>query len=244
MRLAVIADIHANLEALSAVQSHLDRQRVDQVVCLGDVIGYNASPSECVAHLMQGKVPTIRGNHERMILGKVGSDVRQETMDVIEFSQDLLSVEQMKWIESLPDHRIHMQEYLLVHGSPRDPDEYLTTPDKLKTALAKMRATFGGLEICFFGHTHSPIVFSKDEAVEKIHEDRKVPLKRRHLYMVNPGSVGQPRDGCPKASYAILDTDEYAAHFFRVPYDVEGAKRRIKEAGLSDKLAARLTYGK
>lgn len=244
MRLAVLADIHANLEALEAVLAHLDGQRIDQIVCLGDVIGYNASPAECVRHMMARKVPTIRGNHERMVLGTREDSVRHETQDAVEYTQEALSVEELKWVEALPDQLIHESEYLLVHGSPREKDEYMNSAEKYAANLKKMRNTYGGLEICFFGHTHFPVVVSKDKIEEKIHEDRTIALKKREIYLVNPGSIGQPRDSCPKASYLVYDSEAHAVHIFRLPYDIDLAKKRIKTAGLDPKLAARLTYGK
>ncbi len=244
MKLAVIADIHANLEALQAVMAHLDAEKPDETVCLGDVIGYGASPAQCVEILMKRKIPTIHGNHERMLLDLTKSEVRKETAEAISYTLETLGADQLKWIQAMPTLLLHRSEFLLVHGSPRDPDEYCNSAEKYSANLKKMRATYGGIEFCFFGHTHFPLVASRDGIEETIHEHRTIRLRPREVYLINPGSVGQPRDGCWKASYGIYDSEASEMRFYRLEYDVETAKKRIKDAGLSSKLAARLTYGK
>lgn len=244
MKYGVIADIHANLEALRTVLAFLEEQKVDEILCLGDVIGYNADPVECLRLVRERCSAVIQGNHERMVLGTSLYGVRKETLEATEWTRSQLSPEDLKYIESLPEEKRIGSDILIVHGSPRDKDEYILSTDAIRENIQALRARHPDVKICFFGHSHYPMVIGAPEVHTRFHETRKLDLDRGRLYLVNPGSVGQPRDACPLSSFAIFDTDAWAVTIYRLPYDIPATQKKIIDAGIDRKLASRLEVGK
>ncbi len=244
MKYAIIADIHANEAAFKAVLAKIDTLDVDRIICLGDVVGYNASPGECIDLCIQHEILSLSGNHDRYVTGGIKDQIRIETSDVIRYTADRLTPDQLTWLRKLPEQQILDSEWLLVHGSPSDKDEYMLKEHHWKRNLKEMRRTFTGLDLCFFAHTHYPMVLSKGAYETEIREDRSFELKRQTIYMINPGSVGQPRDRCAKSSFCTFDSREMLIQYHRVEYDIPDTQNKLIEAGLSPKLARRLEFGR
>jgi diadenosine tetraphosphatase ApaH/serine/threonine PP2A family protein phosphatase len=240
VRVAVLSDIHSNWPALEAVLEDLAGVAgVQQVVCLGDVVGYGADPVRCLDHVRGSGWPTLVGNHDRActdptVLGWFNTDAAA----AVRWTVAQLDEGRLGWLRNLPE-RDDRPDALLVHGSPRDPIyEYILDAE---TALESLR--LAGERICFHGHTHVPGVFHVEHG-RLGHDYRVGSIGLSPPALVNPGSVGQPRDGDPDASYGIWDSDDSRFEFRRVPYDRERAKRAILDAGLPQRLALRLDFGR
>lgn len=219
MEIGVIADVHANEPALRAVLD--DLPSVDGVVCAGDVIGYNPWPAECVDAVRQREIPTVMGNHDRMLA--LGRNFRGNEMARagIGLARDRLDADQRAWLGDLPaERRLFDGRLRLVHGHPDDPDHY-TFPDEFDPSL------LGDERALVMGHTHIQYAEAYDEGV-----------------LLNPGSVGQPRDGDPRAAYAILDLESLRVDERRVTYDIEAVESAVHEAALPARTASRLYEGR
>jgi predicted phosphodiesterase len=245
-RYAIIADIHANIDALTAVCDSIAGQNVQKVLCLGDIIGYNAAPCECLDVVMKRGFLCISGNHERFLMGatQVDHSVRKDTLAVIEWTKKRLSPEQMEFTAGLKKRQFIDDKYLIAHGSPRHEDEYILTTQLMRDNIMYLMNNFLGIGICFVGHTHMPLLVARGKLETNLHEDKTIALADDKVYLINPGSVGQPRDGLPKASYVVFDSSEGTVAFKRVEYDVAAAQKRVREAGFEERFAARLALGK
>jgi diadenosine tetraphosphatase ApaH/serine/threonine PP2A family protein phosphatase len=236
VRVALISDIHANWPALKAVVA--DLPPVDEVVCLGDVVGYGGEPVRCLDHVRSQGWLTLCGNHDRAcvdsdVLGWFNDDAARS----IRWTIEQLGDDRIDWLRHLPEERDH-DEALLVHASPRSPlYEYVLD---LHSAYANLHEL--GDRVCFHGHTHVPGVFRlSGTRVDHDYEIGVVPVAGPVL--VNPGSVGQPRDRDHDASYGVWDVDAATFEFRRVAYDRVAAQRAILEAGLPARFASRLDTG-
>lgn len=245
MRLLILSDIHSNLEALTAVLADAEGAW-DAAVSLGDIVGYNASPAE-VMRQMEALAPQweVRGNHDRVCAGITDARTFSPTARAaIEWTRSQLSTAQLKRLATLPvGPRALDVMTTICHGSPNDEDFYL-----LDSADARLAFSNQAAPLCLHGHTHAQTVFRlRGSAVFDETPARRtrlaVPLDSESRYLINPGSVGQPRDGDPRAAYALLDTGAKMIELRRVPYDVAGAQARIRAAGLPDSLARRLATG-
>jgi len=247
MRLAIISDIHSNFEALEAVLAQIRRESVDAVLNLGDLVGYNASPNECLELLLGQNIFNLAGNHDLALL----DPERAGSFNIIAHQALMWSREQirpgfLKFLEALPMTQELGGRFLACHGTPTSADTYISYHFQGKRVFKQM-AQQANLKVCFFGHTHRRAIWYRDirgTVASREIAQPKVDLLREGHYLINPGSVGQPRDGNPEAAYAIFDLEEFSIHFKSVPYDVAGAQRRIIEAGLSPFLAERLAQGK
>lgn len=244
MKIAIISDIHANWPALETVLATIRQIGVDRMFCAGDVIGYYTQPVRCLERVLELGIPTIRGNHERMVLGEVEGEIQPAALKVIDYTRAQLSdahiatITKWKNILKVPGH------FLMVHGSPRDKDEYLHQPNQFTSCFAKMTATFGEFKMCFFGHTHLTMVTSQDDGIiTPIHEDRLFQLKPNRVYFVNPGSVGQPRDRCNLASFIVFDTRAMTIQYYRRAYDIDRVIEEVHTLGFPERLAQRLAEG-
>ena len=243
MRYAVISDIHGNLEAFQSVLTALGGERIDGYLFAGDVVGYGADPKECIK-LLKGLNPAvaITGNHEWGVLNKLEASYFNElAQDAILWTGKILDGEEIEYLKSFP--LVYEDEKItLVHGALNMPEEfyYIFDTEDAYVTLSRMK---NGL--CFIGHSHVPGIFasvdhSKVESVEAM--NIRIDYDRR--YLINVGSVGQPRDGDPKASFAIYDDEELTVEIKRVEYDVKKAQDKILRAGLPPKLAYRLSEGR
>lgn len=232
MNIAVISDIHSNLEALTAVLKEIDRRKISDIYCLGDVVGYGANPTECIQLLRDRNIPCIAGNHDKATIKEIDiDDFSEHARDGILWTRAALTHDDMHYLRRLPLW-IEKQPLWFVHSSPDEPQEfrYLFFPED----AMKSYAAFSGA-LCFIGHTHRPAVFCEDMSSTQLTREKK--------YIINVGSVGQPRDGNWRACFVVFDTDAWSLEFVRVEYDVEAARRKIIEAGLPKKLGDRLLVG-
>lgn len=241
MRVLIISDIHANLTAFKAVLS--DAEGVwDKIWCLGDLIGYGPAPNECVALLREHDHISLSGNHDWAVLGKLDiKTFNYEAQAAIEWTQNEISVETRTYLEGLPSKSVHAP-FTLAHGSPRQPVwEYILDP-----YTAVMNFSHFDTPYCLVGHTHVPILFEEVNNREVIVREpiyaEPIHLNQKRL-IINPGSVGQPRDSDPRAGYALLDTEEMTWEHRRVCYDINETQDRMRENGMPPRLIKRLEYG-
>ena len=240
MRVAVLSDIHSNLVALDAVLAHAGS--VDAVWHLGDVVGYGPDPDGVVARLIEVGAVGVRGNHDAAAIG--GREIEwfnPEARAAAEWTRDTIDATTRAWLSALPE-RHAIERMTLVHGSPRDPiREYISSAEVALENLAVLETDFG-----LHGHTHVPVAFwvGTDDALRVLAPDpgASVELDGQRA-LVNPGSVGQPRDGDPDASYLVLEPDSAAVTWHRVPYDIPAVQAAIRAAGLPGRLADRLAFG-
>jgi len=244
VRLAVVSDIHANGEALDAVAREIARRRPDRVVHLGDLVGYNAEPGRCVAWAADNAVDGVMGNHDAVACGKSGGEnFNAAAREAALWSGARLSPEAASFLSRLPDRLAIGDDILLVHGAPSDPDRYLY---RVADAEAEMTAltVVAAPRVVFCGHTHVPAAFVRRSGGAVVAAPLAgLRLARGDRAILNPGSVGQPRDRDPRASFLVFDTDTGEAEWVRVPYDVKACQEKVLAAGLSRFLAARLSEG-
>lgn len=232
MRLAIISDIHANLEALTAAFELIDRRNVDRVICLGDIVGYGADPSACLRLVRERCQTIIIGNHDLAAVEmEKAEDFNPTARIAAHWTNTMLSEEEKAYLVSLP-YTATLDDILFVHASPREPEEFhyiLSTRDAVD-AMA-----FFSQRFCFIGHSHVPGMFSKQGRVTAVEAEGR--------YLINVGSVGQPRDGNPQLSFGLLDTEKWKYENIRLSYDAEKAARKIIAAGLPPVLGERLMVG-
>ncbi|MBT9131911.1 metallophosphoesterase [candidate division NPL-UPA2 bacterium Unc8] len=244
MKYGIIADIHSNLEALNAVREALSGENIDKLICPGDIVGYNADPVACVDFIKENKVISIKGNHDRLASGEdSGFSFNEIARHAALWSRERLDSTRKSFLESLPDEKIIDESILIVHGSPRDRDEYIFSLTEAQENVKHIEAKYPGLDIIFFSHTHIPAFFTKEKAETSFKETRTIKLDKKEIFFINPGSIGQPRDECPYASFAIFDSEKMELKIMRVKYNIEATQRKIIQAGLSQKLAMRLAFG-
>lgn len=240
MQVAVVSDIHANLPALEAVLGVIG-DSYDGIWVLGDTVGYGAEPDAVVGRLRDAGAVAVRGNHDHVAAGGEGSEwFNAAAREAVTWTARTISTSTRQWLAGLPETR-HEASYLLVHGSPRDPLwEYIDGPDVARAILAA-----SDTQRALHGHTHVPGAFvGSDRRVAVVEgRDRQVLALDERRVLACPGSVGQPRDGDPRASFLSVDLDRAIITWRRVAYDVAAAAARIRAAGLPDRLAARLSLG-
>ena len=244
MRVLIISDIHSNLEALEAVFQDAEKQGpVDEVWCLGDVVGYGANPRECLALVRERAKVCLAGNHDLGACGRISlSMFNPYAAAACRWSGQQLSEEEKSFLGSLPSS-LTLGELTLAHGSPRDPVWEYVVSERLALISFQHFAT----KYCLVGHSHLPFICSKHPDEERsplyvLSQRQFVKLGEERL-IINPGSVGQPRDGDPRSSYLLYDTDLTAIAHYRVDYEVARAQEKILKAGLPPMLADRLRYG-
>jgi len=244
LRYGLIADVHANLQSLQVALDYLAMAGVDKILCLGDLVGYGANPSECVG-LVRERVDfiAISGNHDRQVIGERDKRMRQTALKALEWTQDNISPNNARYLRSLPSGRAVDDVFIMVHGSLVERDAYILNATEVARNLECMANDFPELKVCFFAHTHVPMLIGTKAVVTDLQRTRTFQLDRDDIYLINPGSVGQPRDKCPMASFGIFDAEKWTMTFIRKEYDVKLAQRRIIEAGLPEKFARRLAIG-
>jgi len=243
MRYAIIADIHANLAAFTAVLDDIKRRGgTEEVWCLGDVVGYGPDPHQCIEILRQLNHICVAGNHDWAAIGKIStSDFNPEAAAACHWTTQQLSLRDVEYLGSLP-LVIQKDDFTLAHGSPREPIwEYL-----LSTNSAKENFTYFQSPFCLVGHSHVPLVFEYNEvgtcSLNEFPSDTEIALTKNRL-IINPGGIGQPRDGNPRASYAIYNSETRTISHYRIPYDIEATQARMTEYRLPRRLVTRLSYG-
>ena len=245
MRFGIIGDVHANLAALTVALKVLEEQSVDQIISLGDVVGYNADPVECLKIIREREIPSVKGNHERYVLGEKEQVLKEDTQKVINWTQKQLSKDELLFIaDKMPNKMLHESGFLITHGSPRNKDEYLLRLHSFVSNLKLMEEKYPEVKICFHGHTHLPSIIARGHIVQKIHEDTIIELQEGKQYLINPGSVGQPRDKCEKTSFGIYDDEKFTFEFYRRDYDIESTQQKVLDLGFADRFAERLALGR
>lgn len=245
MRALVLSDLHSNLEALRAVMKRVQRKRWDTVLCLGDFVGYGAQPNQILDAMrtMRGRKVYIRGNHDRVASGlDDGSGFNHAAKAAALWTREKLSAPNRHFLRALTVGPLVHREVMLCHGSPYDEDEYVFNVHHAARVLALYDAP-----VILFGHTHLPAVFSVDGDQNvrgfAVRDEATVKLEEGHRYLINPGSVGQPRDRNPAAACVILDTNKRTVQYFRAEYDLAKTQASIRKAELPEILASRLQYG-
>jgi len=246
MRYLILSDIHANCEALSAVFAHVRRKRWDKAIVLGDVVGYGANPNQTVDMIRELKpLVAIRGNHDKVCSGvEDGEMFNRVALQAAMWTRRKLTPSNLRWLRALPEGPVVVDgAFAVSHGTPIHEDAYIFGEIE---ALNVFRQT--AFPLCFFGHSHFPVVFGlSPDAIQTFLTQppsfhfRLAPGMR---YLVNPGSIGQPRDGTPLASFAMFDSDTRAVAIYRVLYKIERAQQKILDAGLPRPLADRLALGR
>jgi len=247
MRYLILSDIHSNVEALDAVLAAAPRERFDRLLVLGDMVGYGADPNAVVDRVRQlAPDAVIRGNHDKVSAGvEPAEGFNAAARLAAQWTFEQLSADSRDYLTSLPTGPLVVDDLVeICHGSPDDEDEYIFEP---VDAIEALRAT--RRPACFFGHTHVQLAYwlSADEfdvLIPGREPETVLELQPGRRYLINPGSVGQPRDGDPRAAYATFDGDRRTVVLYRVEYDVAAAQRKITAAGLPEGLARRLAVGK
>lgn len=231
----ILSDLHGNLEALEAVLADAEGL-YDRILCLGDLVGYGADPNAIVDWTRKNAAVIVRGNHD-----KAGAGLDDmETFGPLAkasglWTRTVLTLESRAYLERLPRGPLPYEGIDLVHGSPADEDEYLISPEDALPVRAYL-----GAQVTFFGHTHVQGGFLlAQRAARRILPAGVLELEPQHFYLINPGSVGQPRDGDPRAAYALYSLEDRTVEYRRAAYDIDRAATKIRAAGLPDFLAAR-----
>jgi predicted phosphodiesterase len=247
MRYLVLTDIHANLEALTSCLADADARGFDAAVVLGDIVGYGPDPNAVIERVMDLKPAAIvRGNHDKVALGMSQADgFHAAARAAASWMLDSLTPAHREWLAALPMGPLSVAEELeICHGSPQDEDAYIFEELEARYAFARMRQ-----QVCFYGHTHFAVVFRlTDESLDVLGPvpgvDTIVHVEAGARYLINPGAVGQPRDGDPRAAYAIYDTELAQIDLIRVDYAIEVTQEKMRRADLPEPLVRRLSAGR
>jgi predicted phosphodiesterase len=247
MRYLILSDIHANLTALETALAAADG-RWDKPLCLGDVVGYGPDPNEVIDRVRALEAVTIRGNHDKASCGMMDTaDFNPVARRAAEWTRETLRPENLEYLKSLPQGPFETNELTLIHGAFRDEDEYVFAPAQALEGLLESPSA-----VSFFGHTHFQGGFSLRDSKLQVIQLRPgaestfsaLQIEQETRYLLNPGSIGQPRDGDPRAAFAIADLGHHVIEFWRVPYDIEAVQRRMIDAGLPEPLVLRIAFGR
>ena len=232
MRIGIISDIHGNLPALEAALKKLEELKADTIYCLGDTVGYGAFPNECIARVKETCSVILKGNHDSGLIGETPlTDFNQYGVQAILWSQKIIKDDNVSYLKTLP-FATEKDGLTLAHASPADPEHWTYV---LTVRAAKEAFKAYDTDLCFIGHTHVPVVIGEDASINTY-----LPGER---FIINVGSVGQPRDGNPNSAFGLYDTETQAYELTRFPYDIDRTAKAIEEAGLPKFLALRLFQG-
>lgn len=245
MRYLIISDIHGNLEALNALLQATKRKKFQKILILGDLVGYGANPNEVIEAVKEDKriLKIVRGNHDRVALEEgTENTFNLPAMAAILWTRRNLKEENFNFLKSLPSGPIKVENFLICHGSPIDEDLYILSSYEAFESFVQTTE-----KLTFFGHSHIPCIFTFEKnnvsgfllKGDYLH----IKLNKNLRYLINPGSIGQPRDGNPKASFMVFDSKNYSITLYRIPYDLKNTMKSIMEAGLPIHLASRLERG-
>jgi len=247
MRILILSDLHSNATALDAVLETV-KDRWDTSVCLGDVVGYGPDPNYVTERLREMGTKTIRGNHDKAVTGLMATeDFNPVAKAAVDWTHAELNPENLAWLTDLPKGPLETDGIVLIHGAFEDEDEYVFTPEQALDGLLDSTAA-----VTFFGHTHHQGGFSYHDAQLEVLQIRPratelfAPLRTEpaRRFLLNPGSIGQPRDGDPRAAFAVADLEHHIVEFWRVPYEVAAVQKRMRAAHLPEPLVQRLVVGR
>ncbi len=241
MRIGIFSDVHGNIEALEVVLQALKYENVDRTICLGDVVGYGPNPNQCVDKIIEEVDHVIAGNHDYAAIGQVSTQYFNEyARQAIDWTQDVLTSTSVHFLSQLP--LIHIEEEItFVHATPEAPEEwhYIFTNDHAYRNFHVLETS-----VCFVGHSHTPVAFVLDENEDiAICNATEISIIEGKKYIINEGSVGQPRDGDPRACYGILDTHAKRFHLQRLSYPVDQVQEKMWKEHLPSYLIHRLAVG-
>jgi predicted phosphodiesterase len=242
---ALLADVHANYAALDTVLNYLDAHHIHQGIVLGDIVGYNAEPKECIERLQNTELHIIKGNHDHAVaLNEVSIGFSNTAKTAIHWTAEQLSQAHLDWLKALPAFK-ETEEWLAVHGAPMDPSFFngyvyvMTYEDNLNYMQDN------GIRLCFHGHSHMPGVFARDKkSVDHCLDAQKISLPLYNQLLVCPGSVGQPRNNCTDAQFAIYDQEQQEINFLTLPYDNQAIVQKMRDHHFPENLWQRLLTGK
>lgn len=247
---AIISDIHSNLHALTSVIEDVQSQGCADIVCVGDIVGYNAYPCECLDYIRSLNCPTVKGNHDEDVVAGKYHMMNPVARQAMEWTREQLDEEQLSWLQRLPYVRMVRSQFAIVHATLDNPRNwfYILNASDASSSFARQ-----SLPICFHGHTHVPCIYALDGSHTSMSLGLEEELREQGMYsftpqagvkyFINAGSVGQSRDGDSRACYCIYDTDFNTITLRRVEYDIEAAQAGIIAAGLPQFLAERLKLG-
>ncbi len=232
MLIGIISDVHGNLPALEVVLGELKELKVDQVVCLGDTVGYGPFPNECVDLVRERCTVVLKGNHDSGLIGETPlDDFNQHGLSAILWSQKTVDPEKLEYLRGLPLTSVR-EGITLAHASPLEPEtwRYILTMEAAEESFKAFDTN-----LCFIGHTHVPVIIGEDSSINR--------YRKKGRFIINVGSVGQPRDGNPDAAFGMYDTSHRSFKLARIPYDIKKTAEAIRSVGLPDFLAKRLFQG-
>ena len=232
MRVAVLSDIHSNLQALTKALTFIDSAEVNEILCLGDIVGYGGNPNECVDLIRQRATKVVLGNHDLAAVDPEKADYFTKPGKIAaEWTHSVLTQDNLDYLAALP-YLDSKDRATIAHASPNKPEnwEYV-----LSIPVAEKQFTAFTTDLCFIGHSHVPAVCGEDL--------RTFSFKKGQRFLINVGSVGQPRDGNPRLSFGLLDTDQWSYHNVRLEYDINGAADQVQTVGLPPILGKRLFQG-
>ncbi len=240
MKYAILGDVHANLEALTEVLADARAQGVNRYACVGDIVGYNANPVECLNIVRDLNCACVRGNHDHYCSHpETLNGFHPLAADVVSWTRKQLSEEQQNFLRNLR-YVSTVETFTIVHSTLDMPEMWGYVFDRLE---AEANFNYQSTTLCFYGHTHVPLAFEKTDTIRfGLYNKIKVGLGKK--YLINVGSVGQPRDGDPRAAYVIYDMVNNMVELRRLTYDIEKTQKKILDAGLPGRIAARLAVGR
>lgn len=242
---ALLADIHANYAALDRVLQYLNEHDIHQGIVLGDIVGYNAEPKECIERLQDTNLLIIKGNHDHAVaMNEVGMGFSATARTVIQWTAEQLSQEHRNWLKDLPAF-VETDEWFAVHGAPMDPAFFngYVYAMTYESNLSYMQDN--QISLCFHGHSHMPGTFARDKrGVDHCLYEKDISLSQYNQLLVCPGSIGQPRNGCTDTQFAIYDREQQKVSFLTLPYDNQSTIKKIQEHGFAETLWKRLLTGK
>ncbi len=241
MKFAILGDVHANLEALTEVLKDCEKEEITDYVCVGDIVGYGPNPKECLALVHNRlKMSTVKGNHDELCSNKgLLTGFNPFAAAAVEWTRLQLSDEDKKWLANL-QYTKQIESFTVVHATLDTPQRWGYVFDRFSAASS---FSYQSTALCFCGHTHVPLAFIRDAAVRGGQYTR-LRIEAGKKYFVNVGSVGQPRDGNPKAAYVVYDSEDDILTLKRVEYDIAAVQKKILDAGLPKRLAERLDVGR
>ena len=242
MRYGIISDVHSNIEALTAVLAALDSIGIDELICLGDIVGYGPSPNECCTLLRERGCLSIAGNHDEAAASSYGLEYFSPlAREALEWNRAALTRDHLDFLDTLP-REMHFDGFDIVHGAPVYHFDYILDVVDAQAAFSRTQAS-----LTFVGHSHIAEVYYQDSGgrtyQQRLMHGGRVDIAPEYRYIVNPGSVGQPRDRNPQAAFALIDTGQGFVDVRRVTYDVRGVQERIERTRLPSQLGERLSIG-
>jgi predicted phosphodiesterase len=246
LRYLILSDMHANWDAFEVVLRRSRRKRFDAVLVLGDLVGYGAAPNQVVdaVRALGPRLITVRGNHDKVVTGiDNGANFNQTALAAAQWTTGRLTPSNLRYVRDLPKGPVEIEKDIAIcHGSPLDEDTYVFSDVDAYEIFSAF-----AVPLTFFGHTHIPSLFSLEGrrlGVTALRGDEgTITLHPEGRYLINPGSIGQPRDRDPRAAYMTYDSQRRVVHWYRLPYPIREAQRRIRKAGLPGSLADRLAFG-